>query len=71
MIIKGLNDSEESVLRLKSIADGHKCVEEIELLPFRKLCASKYDKLNITFPLADFCETGAEDIENLNKLLKN
>lgn len=71
VIIKGLNDSEENILRLKSIADSHKCVKEIELLPFRKLCASKYDKLNITFPLADFCETGAEDIENLNKMLKN
>lgn len=71
VIIKSLNDNGENIKRLKNLADGHKCVKEIELLPFRKLCASKYEKLNLSFPLADFCETGADDIENLNKLLKN
>ena len=41
VIIKGLNDTPESIKRLKELVSPFKCVREIELLPFRKLCVSK------------------------------
>ena len=31
----------------------HSCVKKIELLPFRKLCTTKYESLGIPFPFAD------------------
>lgn len=71
VIIKGLNDDAENIRLLSEISKNHKCVKEIELLPFRKLCESKYEAQNIKFALSEFPETSAEDIQKLNKLLKN
>ena len=48
--IPTLNDTEEAVWALRSIAEKHPCVDKIELLPFRKICQTKYDHLGIPFP---------------------
>ena len=71
VIIKGLNDNEESIKKLRGIADSHSCVKRSELLAFRKLCTSKYEKLGQKFPFADIPETPSSEIERLNKILKN
>ena len=70
VIIPDLNDSEDNILRLKEIADKYSNVEKIELLPFRKLCQSKYDSLNIEFPLKDTPEPTKEKIDYLKELIK-
>lgn len=70
VIIPTLNCNEESVLRLKAIADEHKCVDKIELLPFRKLCSVKYDSLGIEFPFGNLPEPDAEVMKNLESLIK-
>ena len=70
VIISGLNDDEQNISRLKAIADKFSCVEEIELLPFRKLCAEKYQKLGIDFLLSNTPETPKEKIDELNRLIK-
>ena len=53
VIIPTLNGTEENILALKSIKEAHPCVDSVELLPFKKICAVKYEKLGIPFPLAD------------------
>lgn len=68
VIIKGLNDTPESIKRLKELVSPFKCVSEIELLPFRKLCVSKYEKLGLDFPLKETPETAQEEINALQKL---
>ena len=65
VIVKGINDSAESVKYLYDIADAHPCVKKVELLKFRKLCAPKYENLGIEFPFGDKPETTAEDISAL------
>ncbi len=70
VIIPTLNDDENNALRLKTIADGHKCVDKIELLPFRKLCSVKYDSLGIEFPFKNLPEPGAEAMKHLESLIK-
>lgn len=67
VIITGLNDSLDSVKKLKTLK--YRCVEEIELLPFRKLCAEKYKKLNIAFALKNMPEASQSKIEELNGVL--
>ena len=62
VIVKGINDSAESVKYLYDVADAHSCVKKVELLKFRKLCAPKYENLGIKFPFGDRPETTAEDI---------
>ena len=65
VIIPGLNDNEESVGRLYDVANAHRCVEKVELLPFRKLCIEKYKDMGIAFPLADVPEADAALISRL------
>ena len=69
VIIPTLNDSAENISVLKSVRDAYPCVDGVELLAFRKLCQSKYDALNISFPLADVPEPSREEMEKLNALL--
>lgn len=69
VIIPSLNDNDENILALKSIALTHKCVDKIELLPFRKICQSKYDALGIPFPLSDIPEPTKDVMNKLNSML--
>ncbi|MBR6525998.1 MAG: pyruvate formate lyase-activating protein [Clostridia bacterium] len=69
VIIPTLNDDAESVLALKTLADAHSCVDQVELLPFRKICQTKYDMMEIPFPFADLPEPGKETMEQLKALL--
>ena len=70
VIIPTLNDTKENILRLKEIALSHKCVVKTELLPFKKICQSKYDNMGIDFPLKDIDEPSKATMEYLNSLLK-
>ena len=69
VIIPTLNDNEDSVKKLKDIADKHECVDKIELLPFRKLCQIKYDNMGIEFPFRDIPEPSKETMERLEEVL--
>lgn len=69
VIIPALNDTEENILRLKAIGDTHPCVEKIELLPFRKLCESKYENMGIPFPFAKYDTPAKEKMNALQTLL--
>ena len=70
VIIPTLNDSEENIRRLKEIADSHKCVDAVELLPFKKVCEVKYKNMGIPFPFAHIPEPTKEKMEELNALLR-
>lgn len=70
VIIPTLNDNEENIRNLKMIADNYGCVDKTELLPFKKICQVKYDKLGIPFPFAHIPEPKAETMKKLNDFLK-
>ena len=69
VIIPTLNDTKESIERLKNVTRVHPCVDKIELLPFRKVCSVKYDKLGIDFPFSNLPTPSAEEMKKLEKLL--
>ena len=69
VIIPTLNDNEENILELKQIASAHGCIDKTELLPFRKICKVKYDKLGLDFPFEHLPEPTAETMKKLNALL--
>lgn len=69
VIIPTVNDSIENISALKEVARQHKCVDKIELLPFRKICQTKYDKQGITFPFGDLPEPTQAAMQELKKLL--
>lgn len=58
--VPGINDDPSDIKALADIIKLYKCIKRTELLPFRKLCIEKYEKLGIPFPLADTPEMSAE-----------
>ena len=69
VIIPTLNDTEENLRALKRLREEHSCVDGVELLPFRKLCQTKYDALSLPFPLQDIPEPTREKMQQLQGLL--
>ena len=69
--IPTLNDNEENILKLKEIAKSHNCVVKTELLPFKKLCVTKYEKLGVEFPFDHIPEPTKSEMDKLNALLSN
>ena len=69
VIIPTINDNKENILALKKIADAHPCVDKIELLPFRKLCQTKYDNMGIDFPFGNLPTPTSSQMAELNELL--
>jgi len=69
VIVPGLNDSEENILRLKALTSPFACVRKIELLPFSKLSLHKYERLSLQFPLRDTPQCPPETVRRLEALL--
>lgn len=69
VIIPTLNDTKENILKLKKIKENHPCVDTVELLPFRKICQVKYDKMGISFPFSDIPEPDQKTMDFLSELL--
>ena len=66
----GLTDDPENIRRIQRIAMKYSSVEKIELLPFKKICLSKYGDLGLEFPLQDVPECGQQTIENLYQIIE-
>lgn len=71
VIIPTLNDNSENILKLKEIVESHSCVDKTELLPFRKICQVKYDKMQLEFPFGHLPEPTKDSMKELNQLLGN
>ena len=69
VIIPGINSDKENVEKLKAIAAENSCVDKIELLPFKKICLTKYDNMNMEFPFAHIPTPDKETMEELINLL--
>ena len=69
VIIPTINDNEDNIKKLNAIASAHPCVDKIELLPFRKICTTKYEALNIEFPFLDIPEATSAIIDSLKQYI--
>lgn len=64
VIIEGVNDSQENIDFLKSMSSKSN-VKKVELLPFKKLCITKYNNMNIPFPMENYNETKTETVQRI------
>ncbi len=71
VIIPTINDTKENILKLRLIADSYRCVDGVELLPFRKICQTKYDNMGIPFPFSSLSEPSKEMMDVLRNTLIN
>jgi len=70
VIIPALNDNETNIEKLNEIVKEYICIDKVELLPFKKICQTKYDSMNIQFPFANMDTPTKETMNKLNNLLK-
>ena len=75
VIIPTLNDNAENIEKLAEIIKNHPCIDSFELLPFKKICKVKYEKMGIDFKFDSFDTPTQENVLNLktklNTLVKN
>ncbi len=69
VIIPTLNDSEESMCFLRELKERYPCVDGIELLPFKKICKTKYDSMGMRFPFECMETPSAERMKALQNML--
>ena len=69
VIVPSLNDTEESMVFLKKLQNRYPCIEKIELLPFKKICTVKYQKMGIPYPFEAFETPSADRMKELEALL--
>ena len=70
VIIPSLNDNDDNIIKLREIKDKYNCIDKVELLPFRKICQVKYDKMEIEFPFAHILEPDKETILRFENIIK-
>ena len=69
VIIPTLNDNEENIEKLNRVVEKYTCIDKVELLPFKKICQTKYDSMKIQFPFANMDTPTKETMNKLNNLL--
>lgn len=69
VVIPGLNDDEASFIQLKTLIQHYTNIKRTELLPFRKICLTKYQNMGIPFPLKDTPEPTESEMEKYRSLL--
>ena len=65
VVVPGLTAFPGYLRRIKKQAEQYENLEKIEWLPFHNLCKEKYEKLGLTFPLADTPVMGEKEFERL------
>ncbi|MBR5712923.1 MAG: pyruvate formate lyase-activating protein [Lachnospiraceae bacterium] len=69
VVVPGFTDTVEEVSAMAALAKRYDNLQKIELLPFRKLCVTKYEALGIPFPCADIPECDEATLRRLEELL--
>ena len=70
VIIPTINDTVQSAEKLKEIAKKYSCVDSVELLPFKKICQTKYDAMNLVFPFGNLPAADGEAVKKLKKIVE-
>ncbi len=71
VIIPTVNNSKANILALKDIVRTHPCVDKTELLPFRKICTTKYENMGLHFPFGEIPEAKKDAVDALKRLFDN
>ena len=69
VVVPGINDTKEDILKLKELLSPYKCITKTELLPFRTLCLEKYENMGIEFPFRDTEQMDKEKLKELQKII--
>ena len=62
VLLPSLNDTEENAAFLATLKQKYSVVDQIELLPFKKICSVKYDRMGIPFRFAEIHSPSDEEV---------
>ena len=65
----GFNDSEACIRKIARLSASFKNLEKLELLPFKKICMTKYEQMGLEFPFKDFEACSPPDIRRLEMIV--
>jgi len=67
VIIPTLNDNMDNIDFLNEIIKKYNCIDNVELLPFKKICKVKYDKMGMEFPFEKYDQPTKEAMDKLKQ----
>lgn len=70
VIVPGLNDNKDYILKLDNYLKNFANIEKVELLPYHLYGIDKYKKLNIKYPLEGVKPMDISSLKNLEDYLK-
>lgn len=70
VIVPGLNDNKDYILKLDNYLKNLANIEKVELLPYHLYGVDKYKKLNIKYPLEGVKPMDISSLKNLEDYLK-
>ena len=70
VIVPGINNDEEHILKFKEFSKDIPNVERLELLPYHSMAEGKYKELNIPYKLEGVSDLSKEELEKLKEILK-
>ena len=71
VLVPGVTDGEQSLYSLSEFIKSLKTVEKVEVLPYHTLGVSKWEKLNINYPLSGVKPPTEEEIKKAKDILLN
>ena len=71
VLVPDLNDTQEKFAELKRLKNTYGCIREVKFLAFRKLCESKYARLNLPFRFEKYREGGRSDLDKAYAAINN
>ena len=71
VIIPTLNDNAQNLTFLKELVASHPCIDIVELLPFKKLCTTKYEQMGIPFRFEGYDEPSAKAVADMQKEIQS
>lgn len=71
VLVPTLNDTSDRLETLKEIRKKYLCVKEFKFLAFRRLCESKYERLNLPFPYQKYEEGSKSDLDKAYAYMNN
>lgn len=69
VLVPGITDAEESLIRTRAFIDTLKTVEKVEVLPYHTMGEVKYEQLGIDYPLKGVKTPAKESVQNAKRIL--
>lgn len=69
VVVPGITNKEQDLLRLKSFISSLNNVKKIELIPYHQLGKYKWENLGINYELEDIPAATSEDIQRVKNIL--